>query len=235
MENRLVYNPLGTIFALSLAVLIFFAVSILFLGVVSTAFTRIGFHWQDALALLVISFIGSGINLPLTTLKSEAPVVTDAYVRVFGITYRIPLTKQTRQDTVLAINFGGAVVPTLVSLFLLAQFPSVFLYALIGIVFVTMATNRIAKPVKGLGIVTPALIPPILAALLATILTSFFLLPTGSNFIIAYASGTLGTLIGADILNIPKLKGLGAPVASIGGAGTFDGVFLTGIIAVLLT
>jgi uncharacterized membrane protein len=27
---------------------------------------------------------------------------------------------------------------------------------------------------------------------------------------------------------------LGAPVASIGGAGTFEGVFLTGIVAVLL-
>ena len=32
-----------------------------------------------------------------------------------------------------------------------------------------------------------------------------------------------------------KFQGLGAPVASIGGAGTFDGVFLTGILAVLLS
>jgi uncharacterized membrane protein len=31
------------------------------------------------------------------------------------------------------------------------------------------------------------------------------------------------------------LQTLGAPVASIGGAGTFDGVFLTGIVAVLLS
>jgi hypothetical protein len=31
-----------------------------------------------------------------------------------------------------------------------------------------------------------------------------------------------------------KIHGLGAPVASIGGAGTFDGVFLVGIVAVLL-
>jgi uncharacterized membrane protein len=30
------------------------------------------------------------------------------------------------------------------------------------------------------------------------------------------------------------VHGLGAPVASIGGAGTFDGIFLTGILAVLL-
>jgi uncharacterized membrane protein len=41
-------------------------------------------------------------------------------------------------------------------------------------------------------------------------------------------------LIGADLMNLNKLEELGAPVASIGGAGTFDGVFLTGIVAVLL-
>jgi len=47
-------------------------------------------------------------------------------------------------------------------------------------------------------------------------------------------AGTLGTLIGADLLNLPRLRNLGAGVASIGGAGTFDGVLLSGIIAVLL-
>ncbi len=51
---------------------------------------------------------------------------------------------------------------------------------------------------------------------------------------LAYISGSLGTLIGADLLNLDKLQGLGAPIASIGGAGTFDGIFLTGIVAVLV-
>jgi len=50
----------------------------------------------------------------------------------------------------------------------------------------------------------------------------------------AYISGTLGTLIGADLINLGKIEGLQAPVASIGGAGTFDGIFFTGILAVLL-
>ena len=52
--------------------------------------------------------------------------------------------------------------------------------------------------------------------------------------IIVYVSGTLGTLIGADLLNLHRMADLGAPMASIGGAGTFDGIFLTGIIAALL-
>ena len=55
-----------------------------------------------------------------------------------------------------------------------------------------------------------------------------------STPVIAYVASTLGTLIGADVMNLTKLRGLGTPVASIGGAGTFDGIFLAGIIAVLL-
>ena len=38
----------------------------------------------------------------------------------------------------------------------------------------------------------------------------------------------------ADLLNLKKISKLGAPIASIGGAGTFDGIFLTGIFAVVL-
>jgi uncharacterized membrane protein len=50
---------------------------------------------------------------------------------------------------------------------------------------------------------------------------------------LAYISGSLGTLIGGDVLNLNKIQGLGAPIASIGGAGTFDGIFIIGLLAVL--
>jgi uncharacterized membrane protein len=52
--------------------------------------------------------------------------------------------------------------------------------------------------------------------------------------VLAYVGGSMGTLIGADLLNFGRIRGLGAPVVSVGGAGTFDGIFLTGILAVLL-
>ena len=83
-----------------------------------------------------------------------------------------------------------------------------------------------ARPVKGFGIAVPALLPPIMAAGLA------LLIAPQSAPMFAYISGTLGSLIGADLLNLKKIPGL--PIASIGGAGTFDGIFLTGIISVLL-
>jgi uncharacterized membrane protein len=99
---------------------------------------------------------------------------------------------------------------------------------LIAIAIVAAVMHRLARPVEGLGIAVPLLIPPLCAALTALILT-----PEQAP-LTAYVSGTMGTLIGADLLNLHRLTGLRAPVASIGGAGTFDGVFITGIIAVLL-
>jgi len=59
-------------------------------------------------------------------------------------------------------------------------------------------------------------------------------LPSGAPSITAYTSGVFGTLFGADILNLHKISTIGARIASIGGAGTFDGIFLSGIISVLL-
>ena len=86
----------------------------------------------------------------------------------------------------------------------------------------------LARRVPGIGIALPFLVPPIIAAMTA-------LLVARTNVAaVAYVSGSLGTLIGADLLNLGRIQGLGAPVMSIGGAGTFDGIFLTGITAVLL-
>jgi uncharacterized membrane protein len=73
------------------------------------------------------------------------------------------------------------------------------------------------------------LLPTVFAVLAAVVFSSHNAAP------VAYISGSLGTLIGADLLNLGRVHGLGAPIASIGGAGTFDAVFLTGIIAVLLS
>jgi uncharacterized membrane protein len=76
--------------------------------------------------------------------------------------------------------------------------------------------------------VTPIFVPAIASALVAMLLSFRRAAP------LAYIGGSLGALVGADLLNLDRVQGLSAPVVSIGGAGTFDGVFLTGILAVLL-
>ena len=93
---------------------------------------------------------------------------------------------------------------------------------------VGVVCHALADPVPGLGIALPILVPILTTAVIALLLSYRQAAP------LAYISGSLGVLIGADLLNLDKLQGLGAPIASIGGAGTFDGIFLVGILAVLI-
>jgi len=175
------------------------------------------------------SLIGSLINIPLYKVRTNVPLVQDEYVRRFGLTYRIPRVSIQETYTHVAVNVGGALIPSAMSVYLLVtSSSSVILSSLVGILTVTIITHLVARPVKGVGIVTPTFVSPIAATVAAIILSP------AQPGVIAYVSGTLGTLIGADLLNLGKIPELGAPVASIGGAGTFDGVFSTGIIAVIL-
>jgi uncharacterized membrane protein len=131
--------------------------------------------------------------------------------------------------TLLAVNVGGALIPSIVSLYLLSRSDTVTIfYGLVGVGIVAVVSHIFARPVKGVGIAMPPLVAPIAAALVAIFLPSSF--PST----VAYVSGVFGTLIGADLSNLGVIPELGSPIASIGGAGTFDGVFLSGIIAVLI-
>ncbi|RLG68127.1 hypothetical protein DRN93_03305 [archaeon] len=135
---------------------------------------------------------------------------------------------------------GGAIIPMLFSLYLLLySIPMIerslilaYLKILIATAIVTVVVHVFAKPVKGLGIAVPSFIPPFTSALAAAVV--YRLITVSNPFIIAYISGTWGTLIGADLLNLRKVSELGAPVVSIGGAGVFDGIYMTGISAVFL-
>jgi uncharacterized membrane protein len=100
--------------------------------------------------------------------------------------------------------------------------------ALVGVAVVTAVVHGLAYPVRGLGIAVPVFIPPVVAAATALLLSLSTAPP------LAYIAGSMGTLIGADLLNLGQIPALGAPIASIGGAGRFDGIFMTGILAVLL-
>lgn len=238
MRRQLFYIPFSLTFLLLLIFILIFGLSFLFFGVIISAFTKIGFSIGDAVLIMLLSLLGSGINIPLATLKSDTPVVRDSYVRVFGVSYRVPFRRVIRNETTIAVNVGGAVIPVLISAYLLIKFPSSLLLAGASILIVAVITHSVAKPIRGIGIATPALVPPLAAALTAILLTSIIHIPDcpvdQCRVVAAYAGGVLGTLIGADLLNLGKIKNLGAPVASIGGAGTFDGIFLSGFIALLL-
>jgi uncharacterized membrane protein len=96
------------------------------------------------------------------------------------------------------------------------------------IAVVAAVCNMVAHPVRGLGIALPVFVPSLTAGIVA------ILLSRRHGAALAYISGSMGTLIGADLLNLGAIRRMGAPVTSIGGAGTFDGIFLAGILAVLI-
>ena len=60
------------------------------------------------------------------------------------------------------------------------------------------------------------------------------LLARGDAGVVAYISGAMGTLIGADLMHLKDLRRMGPGVLSIGGAGVYDGIFLAGLIAAFL-
>jgi uncharacterized membrane protein len=208
--------------------ILFVTVAFIFLGA-SSAFTKVGFSPMTAFLILVATLIGSTVNIPVSRLEATVPIMTDEYVVFFGVTYKVPHVRYSKAETLLAINVGGAIIPSIVSLYLLSRAdPSTIFFGLVGVGIVSIVTHFFARPVKGIGIAMPAFIAPMAAAFVA------FILPTASPLTVAYVSGVFGTLIGADLTNLEVIPELGSPIASIGGAGTFDGVFLSGIIAVLL-
>ena len=228
MSRKTIYFPHSFLLFAILLLILVLVVGLIFVGVVGVAFEEVGFSSFTTVLILVATFVGSYVNIPLMKLKTTIPIIKEEFVTFFGMVYRIPQLEYGETTTMIAINMGGALIPTLVSFYLLWKLPSATLYALVGVAIVAAVTHAVGRPVKGVGIVTPAFIPPLLAALLA------YLLPSGAPRVVAYVSGVLGTLIGAYLSNLQVIPELGAPVASIGGAGTFDGVFLSGIIAVLL-
>ena len=126
------------------------------------------------------------------------------------------------------MNGGGGLIPLFFSAYLINNNTLPVSDIAIGIAIVTAVSYLISRPVQGIGIGMPILVAPLCAALVAIILNDEASAP------LAYISGTLGVLLGADILRLNNIRQMGIPVASIGGAGTFDGVFITGIVAVLL-
>ncbi|ROR01790.1 DUF1614 domain-containing protein [Desulfosoma caldarium] len=221
------FPPFLVVFFFLFVFLLFLVFGLVKFGLFAMAFARLGIPPEHLFSLLFLCMIGSMINIPVKRLSLDDEPAPIDLVSFFGLRYRPPRWRRPR-EMVLAVNVGGAVIPTMISLYLLihAQHPFRMLLAT-GVV--TYVIHRMARPVPGLGIATPMFIPPLVAALAALVLNASWAPPT------AYVAGTLGTLIGADLLNLHRLRELRAPVASIGGAGTFDGIFLTGILAVLLS
>jgi uncharacterized membrane protein len=220
------YLPLAPAFFAMLVGIFFIVVVLIQIRVLRYAYLTLGVSPGAAMLLLAASLIGSYINIPVAHLPARV-VHTAQEVTFFGMPYYVVPVVEQWPGTVIAVNVGGAVIPGLLSLYLLVKH-EFWVHAAIATAIIAAIVHALATPVPGVGIAVPIFVPPIATAIVALVLARHHAAP------LAYVSGSLGTLIGADLLNLGAVQGLGAPVASIGGAGTFDGIFLTGIMAVLL-
>lgn len=214
---------------ITISFFIFLAILLILLPLVlSEAFRLLGFSLRTTLILFFLTLFGSLINIPLHTIRTKEKVKVTKIHSIFDLVYKRPDEEYRIKKTTVAINFGGAVVPLFICVFLLIIHPALWLQYLFGIMVVTFLSYIIARPVPGVGITLPMFVPPIIAASVA------ILLPGDPSTAIAYVSGVIGVLLGGDIFNLSQLSNYESRFLSIGGAGTFDGIFLTGIMAVLL-
>ena len=193
---------------IALAVLIPALVIFNLLLISEEVFESIGLRFYQAMLVTVGALLGSLINIPL-----------------------VPIG-----EAVIAVNVGGAVIPLFVTIGMVARSRVSPSKTLAAIVFVSLVAYAFATPVPGLGITMPFYVAPLAGAATGLLLARGCQTAPG----LAYAGGTMGTLLGADILNLANpavlaaLAGGKTTVLSIGGAGIFDGIFITGVLSVLL-
>jgi len=189
--------------------------------IVTIGFERLGISPEITVFLLLAILIGSAINIPLGRKK----LIYVEEPRFFGLWHSPKIKSQG-----LAINLGGAIIPVLLSFYFLYLIWSEGLAVrpvLMAILLMIAVSKILARVVPGMGISIPAFIPPVFSAVFALLLAPGYAAPA------AFAAGTLGVLIGADVLNLGKIQKYGG-FLSIGGAGVFDGIFLVGIVSALL-
>jgi uncharacterized membrane protein len=186
---------------------------------------------QTALFVIVGIFLGSVVNIPVKRLVRHEDVTVHPFPH-FGFLDRWPQFQRVRRETIVAVNLGGCVIPTMVAIYEMFQLVMdswTYLLAVgLAVAINTTVCYRLARPVKGIGIAMPALVPPIVAVMSALVLAPDQAPP------VAFIAGVLGPLLGADLLHLREIPRISTGMASIGGAGTFDGIVLSGILAAYL-
>jgi uncharacterized membrane protein len=210
--------------SLALFLILLLLIPVLFVMAPAVAFSKLGLNPISGYLFFILCLIGGGINIPIKRERVPSELAMDGetreFLRFFGV--KVPEVS----DRILAINLGGAILPGALCLYLLSMAPLAETF--LATVVTSAVSYKVSRPVRGIGIVMPTFVPPVVAAAAAV------LIARDSAPQVAYVSGVLGTLIGADLLRLPQMKEMGSTILSIGGAGVFDGIYLVGLVSVLL-
>ena len=188
-----------------------------FFHIIRIGFENLGIAPELVVAILILMLVGSVINIPL----GKRRIMEVEQIRFFGLMRKKKFIAQG-----LSINVGGAVIPIIISAYLLTKVPLELV--IIPVALMIVISNRMAKFIPGKGIAVPAFLIAVIVAIIAFIAAPDF------APLVAFIAGTIGVLVGADLLHLPRVMREGQGILSIGGAGVFDGIFLIGIISALL-
>jgi uncharacterized membrane protein len=215
---------LPLLFFLALAVMLPFVFGQLF----TAALIKLKLDPTTALLVVIGIFLGSPINIPVNRMSREESVVSDP-LAVFGLSGWWPSLQRIRRETIIAVNVGGCLIPVALAIYETTHLAMTGRQALAGLALAVLINTGVcywmAKPVEGVGIAMPGLFPAIVASISALLLVPDQAPP------VAFVAGVLGPLIGADLLHLRDIEKIATGIASIGGAGTFDGIVLSGIVA----
>lgn len=217
--------------ALSLFLFLAIIFPIVFSELMFASLTKLHLSPQAALILLIGIIVGGLINIPVKSIVRDRDVIVDP-LEIYGLGGLWPELRQMRRTTVIAVNVGGCLIPAGVALYELANIAALggplFAATAMGCVVNTAMCYIVARPVPDVGIVMPGLASPLTAVVFA------LLFVPGAAAPAAFVIGVTGPLVGADLLHLKDVDPGGAAAISIGGAGTFDGIVLSGIVAAYL-
>lgn len=229
---------LSIVGCLSVALALFFVclMPVFLFDTMQAALSRLHLSPTVALLSVVSIFLGSLVNIPLYRVRREGEQVVEP-LAVLGIWGWEPRFRRVRRDTLIAVNLGGCVIPLALALWQIVHLLGVggwpLLTLTVAVLGNILACYLAASPVEGVGIFLPGMVSPA-TALGLTWLLLWPLEYASIRASVAFVAGVLGPLIGADLFHLRGFSRISVGVVSIGGAGTFDGIVLSGVLAALL-
>jgi len=227
-------GPLSVFVIIILIALVIILIPLLILGIIGAAFTRLGFSWISALAVVLLMLFGSFVTIPVYRIRRDMIRVSHDEASVFDVC--VPCASGQVWDTTISINLGGAVIPVCVCLYMvyraiLITGTSLVFTVSAGITLVTIITFVSTRLVPRAGIQVPLLIPGLTALLAGLLLAG----GTGlTAAVTAFVSGVAGVLLGGNVVNLYRIKDLEVPEVSFGGAGTFGSIFICCMLPALI-
>jgi uncharacterized membrane protein len=204
----------------------------LYAGLMAASLAKLHISPSVAAQLVIAIVLGGFINIPITRIAHAEELAANP-LATFGLDQFFPRLQRPRRETVIAVNIGGCLIPVGIALYELSYLadhgPDLLLKTAVAALVTTLVCYILARPVPGLGIAMPGFVPPIVSAVSASLLAPDQAPP------VAFVAGVVGPLVGADLLHIKDVNRIATTgIASIGGAGTFDGIVLSGILSAYL-